>query len=888
MLTAVRVFASRLLGSFRRKRLDAEIEEEFQSHLQMLADRFVGQGMTKTEALRAARQQFGGVAQVEEELRKRSGLAFLDLLWQDLRYGLRMLRKSPGFTVVAVLTLALGIGANSTIFSWISSTLLNPIPGVTHTADLVTVMRGERSDHPTPPFSYLDYRDLRDHNRSFAGLLAYHDDFMSLTGVGKPERVYGALTSGNYFDVLGVHPILGRGFLPSEEQPGAAVAVISYALWQTHFGRDSSVIGKTLRINRHPYTIIGVAPPEFQGCKAGLRSDIWIPLGMDRLAWGANRPEDRATFWLNVLGRMRPGVTGAQAQADLNLLMRQIVEHSPDAHRGTANQITLDPLWRSPFGVNAYFYETLPMLLGLASVLLLLACANVANLLLVRSVVRRRELAIRLAIGATRAQLVCQLLVESLILGLAGGVVAIVMTFWTSGRLAELVPPNTLPLTLGAHVDDRVLLVTAAASIFAALIFGILPALRSSGLAVQTVLKEEAGTVSMAFHKSRLSSGLVVAQIAFSLLLLICAGLFTRSLENAQYSDPGFDPSHVLVASYELSPAGYTSETYVAFDRQLIAKLAALPGVKSVTLADFSPLSFTIHTDYLEVGGYVPQPRESMEISRAIVGPDYFHVMGTSLISGRDFTGADGPGAQPVAIVNQAFVDRYWPGQNAIGKRVKDDEWLTVVGVARNAKYRLLTYPPEPVVYLPLYQTYRYTQDTVIHLRALGDPQAMAFAVERAVHQMNPDLPLFDVNPLTVTMQMGVVFQRIAAVFAASYGVLAMLLAAVGIYGVVAYATRQRTREIGIRMALGSERADIFRLVLGQGLRLAVAGLAIGVALSLVLTRFLKSSLYGVGATDALTFVTVAIALTAVTAVACYIPARRAMRVDPMVALRHE
>jgi len=808
---------------------------------------------------------------------------------RDARYALRMLARAPGFTLIAVLTLALGIAANSTIFSWISSTLLNPIPGVSRTSDLVTVMRGERSDHPSPPFSYLDYRDLREHNRSFAELLAYHDDFMSLTGAGKPERVYGALMSSNYFDMLGVHAIRGRTFLSGEENPGAAVAVISYALWQAHFGRDPAIVGRTMQIDRHPYTIVGVAPPEFQGCKTGIRADIWIPLGMDRLVWGSNRPADRGTFWLNVLGRVRPGFTDAQAQAELKLLMQQIVEHTPDAHRGSPNQISFDPLWRTPFGANVYFYKTLPLLLGLALVLLLLACANVANLLLVRSVARRRELAIRLAVGAARVQLVRQLLVESLMLGLAGGAVAIVITFWTSRSLAGLVPPNVLPLTLNARVDHRVLLATAVVSILAALIFGTLPAIRSSSLPVQTVLKEEAGSVSMAFHKSRLSSGLVVAQVALSLVLLVCAGLFTRSLENAQHSDPGFDPEHVLVASYELSPAGYNRQTYVAFDREVIAKLSTLPGVQSVTLADFSPLSFTIHSDYLGIEGYVPQAHESMEISRAIVGPNYFQVMRTSLISGRDFSEGDGPGAQLVAIVNQAFVDRYWSGQKAVGKRVNDDgDSFTVVGVAQNAKYRLLTYPPEPVIYVPLYQVYRSTQDTVIHLRVFGDPQAVAFSAERAVHELNVDLPLFNVNPMKVTMQFGVVFQRISAVFAGSYGLLAMLLAAVGIYGVVAYTTRQRTREIGIRMALGAEKRDILRLVLGQGLRLALAGLAIGLALSFGLTRFLKSALYGVGASDALTFAAVALGLTLVTLAACYIPARRATQVEPTTALRCE
>jgi putative ABC transport system permease protein len=813
------------------------------------------------------------------------------MLIRDARHAIRMLAKSPGFTLVAVLTLALGIAANSTIFSWISSTLLNPIPGVTHTSRMVTVMRGERSDHPTPPFSYLDYRDLRDRNHSFAGLLGYHDDFMSLTGAGKPERIYGALTSWNYFGVLGVHPMLGHGFLPSEEQQGsdAAVVVISYGLWQTHFGGDRSIIGRSIEINRHPYRIIGVTPRGFQGCKAGLRTDVWIPLMMDRFVWGSNRPEDRRTFWLNVLGRLRPGISDGQAQAELNVLMSQIVEHSPEAHQGTTNQISLDPLWRSPFGANIYFYKTLPMLLGLALVLLLLACANVANLLLVRSVARRRELAIRLAIGATRAQLVRQLLVESLMLGLAGGAIATAITFWTSGSLAALIPPNVLPLTLKAHVDGRVLVVTAVVSILAAVVFGILPAIRSSSLPVQTVLKEEGGSVSRTFRKNRLSSGLVVAQIAFSLLLLVCAGLFARSLENAQHSDAGFDPNHVLVASYELAPAGYSQETGIAFDRQALAKLSALPGVEAVTLADFSPLSFSIHTDYFEVGGYVSQPHESMEISRAIVGPNYFHTMRTSLISGRDFREADGPGSQRLAIVNQAFVDRYWPGQNAIGKRLNDlGDWFTVVGVAQNAKYRLLTYPPEPVVYLPLYQTYGWTADTVIQLRAAGNAQAMASPVERAIHQLNPDLPMFNVNPMTVTMQFGTIFQRISAMFAGSYGLLAMLLAMVGIYGVVAYTTRQRTREIGIRMALGAEKGDVLRLVLGQGLRLALAGLAIGVGLSFGLTRFLKSALYGVSATDGITFAGVAVLLTGVTLAACYIPARRAAQIEPTIALRCE
>jgi len=809
-------------------------------------------------------------------------------LLQDLRYGLRMLAKSPGFTAIVVLTLALGIGANSTIFSWINSTLLNPIPGVAHTSDLVSVMRGERSEHPTPPFSYLDYVDLRDHTQSFSGLLAYHDDFMSLTGTDKPERIYGALTTANYFDVLGVRPILGRGFLPAEEQRrgGGSVAVISESMWRARFGSDRSIIGRTIQINRRLYTIVGVAPPDFQGCKTGLRTDVWIPLGMDPFVWGPNRPEDRGAFWLQVLGKLKPGVDRRQAEGELNLLMQQIIENSRNVDRGPS-QITLDPLWRSPFGANVYMYKTLPMLLALAAVLLLLACANVANLLLVRSVTRRREMALRLALGASRWRLLRQLMVESVLLALAGGGVAMLLTTWTAGTFAAFVPPSSLPFTLNGHADRTVLLVTMVVAILSAMIFGILPGLRTSSLEPITVLKEEAGSMSSGIHKSRLSRALVVVQISLSLLLLISAGLFARSLRNAQRLDPGFDPNHVLLASYELGPAGYSEAQGIAFHRQLLSKLEALPGVESVTLADFSPLSFSLHSDDVLPDGYLPKPGESMEVSRAIVGPNYLRTMRIPIIGGRDFTEQDMEKSQRVAIVNQAFVDRYWPGQDPLGKRISVyGQWFNVVGVARNGKYRRLVYPPEPVFFQPLYQ--RYRDLVTIHARVTGDPQGNAAEVERTVHQLNADLPVFGVTTLKSSMQLGSIFERLAGTFAGAFGLLALILAAVGIYGVIAYTTRQRTHEIAIRIALGAERVAVFWLVLGQGLLLTLTGLAAGVAVSLALTRYLKSVLFGVTATDLLTYAAVALLLCLVSLVACYIPARRATKVDPMVALRYE
>ncbi len=886
-----RKVTSGLRSLFRKEEVNRELDEELRSYFEMAAEEKIQRGMSPREARRAVRLEHGHVDTTKEWVRSAGWESLVDILWQDLRYSLRGLRKNLGFTAIVVLTLALGIAANTTVLSWISATLLNPIPGVAQTSDLVTVMRGDRSDHPTPPFSYPDLHDLSERTQTFSGLLGYHDDYMSLTGAAKPERIYGTLTTANYFDVLGVHAILGRTFLPEEGTPraGAAVIVIGYTVWQNHFAGDPQIVGKTIQINRHPYSVIGVAPRDFTGCAPGLRTELWIPVSMDRDVWGFNRPDYRRIFWLIVLGKLRPGVTKNQAQAELNVLMRGIAERFPEDHRDSPNEISLDPLWRSPFGINGYLYKILPMLLGLAGVLLLLACANVASLLLVRSVGRRREIAIRLGMGASRKHIIRQFLIESLLLGLLGGTAAIVITMCTSRSLVAFFPPSSLPLTNDAHVDQRVLFVTIAVSILAAILFGIVPAVRSSSLPVQSVLKEEATSVSLTLHKGLLLSSLVVAQISLSLVLLVCAGLFSRSLQKAQQSDPGFEANHLLLASYELSPAGYTRATGVAFNRQVLDRLSALPGVESVTLADFSPLSFSIHTDYLQLQGYVPQPHESMEISRAIVGPNYFRTLRTSVISGREFTEADTVDSQLVAVVNQAFVDRYWPGEDAIGKQVTDGgDRFTIVGVARNAKYRLLTYPTEPVIYFPSYQAYSPTHDTTIHLRTTGDPRTMASSVEETIHQLNRELPLFNVNPLSVTMQLGTLFQRVAVTFAGSFGLLAMLLAAVGIYGVVAYSTRQRTREIGIRVALGAEKGGIYSLVLGQGFRLILAGLVVGTALAVAFTRLLKSQLFGVSETDAITFTSVGLLLAVVALVACHIPARRATRVDPMVALRHD
>jgi len=812
----------------------------------------------------------------------------MNTLVQDVRFALRQLRKSPGFALTAVLTLALGIGANTTILSWISSTLLNPIPGVSRTGNMFALSRGERTEYPSPPLSYPDYADLRYNAKSLSGLLAYHDDYMIITGTAKPVRIYGTLSSANYFDVLGVQPILGRTLLssPQNERMGAAEAVLGYDLWQRQFAGDPSIIGKTIQVNLHNYTIVGVAPKDFQGCKTGLRSDIWIPLGMYREVWGWNPTVDRGVSVLNILGVLRPGFDRHQAENELNLLMEHIVAQYPTTHQGQ-NQIFTDPLWRSPFGANVYLAGTLPILLALAALLLLLACANVANLLLVRSVTRRREFAIRLSMGASRWRLVRQLMAENLIIALAGGGLALLGTIWTARAISSFLPSGTLPISINGRVDGRVLLAAILVSIFTAVVSGTAPALRASVVSPMSVLKDEALNTSGGLQKSRLTSGLVVAQIAVSLLLLTCAGLFFRSLDKAQRADHGFDPNHVLLASYDLGAIGYNNAREIEFSRQLLARLRALPSVQSATVADFSPLGFTIHTDGVLPEGYALRPHESVESDRGYVGTEYLQTLRTPLMAGRDFTDQDNAATQPVAIVNQAFVDRYWTGQNAIGKRVQwRGGWFTVVGVAANGKYRRITYAPAPLVLLPMAQT--YAGETILHIRTAGDPLALTSAVQRTVGELNSDVPLFDVMTLKENMQMGSIFEHIAVVFAGAFGLLALILSSVGIYGVVAYTTKQRTHEIGIRIALGAGKAAIFRGVLQQGLRLAVAGLTVGLAASLVLTRFLRSLFVGVEPTDLPTYSTAAILLCLVALAASLIPARRAAAVEPMQALRSE
>jgi putative ABC transport system permease protein len=807
---------------------------------------------------------------------------------QDIRYAIRQISKNLGLTLIVVLTLGLGICANSTIFSWIQSTLLEPIPGAGHTGDLVSVMRGPRNTSPNPPFSYPDLVDLRQRAHSVSGVLGYHHDWMALTGHGEPQRVYGTLTTANYFDLLEVRPMLGRSFRLEEERApgGAPVAVISYSLWQTHYGGDPRIVGKVVEVNLHPFTVVGVAPEGFFGCMTGVRTDIWFPLSNDPALQNADRIEHRGDAWLNVLARLKQGVDRTGAEGELNRVMTQLVAEFPDDHRGP-NQITLDPLWRSPFGANIYLYSTLPVLLGLAGALLLLACANVATLLLVRSFSRRRELAIRLSLGASHWRTIRQLLLESLLLAIGGGAVALLATFWSAGTFANFIPHSGNSIMLNGHVDGTVALATLGMCLLTGILFGIVPAIRTTKLEPGEVLKQEEGSVSTGIDKSRLSSALVVVQIAVSLVLLLCAGLFLQTLRNTERADPGFNPDHVLLASISLGPAGYSPKAEVQFQRELLSKLGTLPGVQSAAIADWLPMNFSRRTSTIVPEGYVPQVHESMETRRAAISPDYFQTMGIPVLRGRSFSPSDTETSLAVAIVDDEMARLYWPGMDPLGRRIRvNGQWFTVVGVARHSKHSNSTEAAEPMVYLSLSQNPQ--SDVYLHLKTSVSPESISPEVVAAVHSLNPGLPVFDVMTLQSSMRQASIFARIGGVFVGAFGLIALALAAVGIYGVVAYTTRQRTHEIGIRIALGASPAQVQGLVIGQGLRLMAAGLATGWVAAFLVTRLLRGSLVGVAAMDPLTLAGVSALLGVVVLLACFVPARRATHIDPMTAVRSE
>jgi len=804
-------------------------------------------------------------------------------LLQDVRFALRQLRKNPAFTITATLMLAVAICANSTIFSWINGTMLHPIPVARDTDSLVSVMRGQWNITPTPPFSYRDYCDLRDRNQSFSGMLAYHHDWLTLTGGATPERIYVANVSANYFDVLGIKPALGRFFLSTEEarEGGTPYVVLSYSLWQTRFSGDPAIVGKSIELARHPLTVIGIAPAGFFNTMPGVRYDAWLPL--DPLGTDRAHMTDRSASYLNVFGRLKPGVSRLGATQDLDTIMRRLVAEFPNDHPGV-NTITLDPLWRSPFGANVYFAASLPILLAIAGIVLLLTCVNVATLALVRFASRHHEIAIRQSLGAGRIQLMRQMIIELMLVSLAAGATAHLFTAWTAKRLADFIPPNSLPIVLTGTVDHNVTLAILLLAILASAISGAFPAWRSSHANSAEVLKEGVSSISGSSHNRHMLSALVVAQISLSLALLVSSGLLLRTLRNMSNADPGFVQDHILTASVGLGIAGYSPSEENAIQHKILDRVAALPGVQVAALTDWLPLSFNGRSADVYPENYVPQSHESHQVRSAGVTPGFFAAMGTPIVSGRDFTRNDNETSPRVVIVDQTAAARYWPNGDPIGHHLRiGGQLFQVIGVSGNTKHQFINEHPEPMVFLSFFPN---AGETTVMVRTYGDPAAMAPALLEAIHQVDGHLAVFDVRSLRETTQVSNSVAVIESTFAGIFAIIALVLAATGIYGVVAYRMRLRTREIGIRMALGASRANVLRLVLVQGLWLTTFGLVFGLALSFGLTQFIAGLLYGISANDPATVVGVVALLGAISLAACYLPAHRAMHVNPVRAIR--
>jgi len=808
-------------------------------------------------------------------------------LFQDVRFALRQLRKNPGFTITATAMLAVAICANSTVFSWINGTMLHPIPRAQDTGSMVSVMRGEWSASPSPPLSYLDYRDLREQNHTMADMLAYNHDWITLTNGGAtPDRIYISNVSSNFFDVLGVKPLLGRFFLPEEETRPDAVpyVVLGYSLWKARYDGDPAIVGKAMEIARHTVTVIGVAPEGFVGAMPGIREDAWLTLNPAGTA--TYQMTHRGAYHYNVLAKLRPGVSRESAEGDLETIMQRIVKAYPAEHQGN-NAITLDPMWRSPFGANGYMALTLPVLLAIAGVVLLLTCVNVATLTLVRFVARRREIAIRQSLGAGRVRLARQMLIEGVVISLSAGAAALLLTMWTANTFADFIPPNANPLLISGVLDKNVVIGITILTLLASLACGAFPAWRSSQVPAVEVLKEESASIAGGSHNRHLLSGLVISQVALSFALLVISALFLRTLRNIAKADPGFEQEHILTASVGLNIAGYSDEQVETLRHRILDRVSTLPGVTVASLTDWVPMAFTRKTSQAWPEGYTPRPHESLEVRRADVGPRYFAELQIPIVEGREFTQDDKGGAPDVSIVDQTAANLYWPGRNPVGmKLMMYGRPFTVVGVAKNTKHQFMNEPLEPMVYNSFFQD--ADNETIVQVGSRGNPAALAQAVEAAIHQIDGGIPVFDVRTMRETTQMGSIFVVIQSAFAGMFAVIALVLASTGIYGVVAYRTALRTHEIGIRVAIGASRRDVLRLVLMQGLWLTVIGLAFGLALSFGLTRITAALLYGVGANDPLTMIGVVLMLAAISLAACYLPARRAMRVDPVAAIREQ
>ena len=837
----------------------------------------------------------------------------MSILLQDLRYAIRTLLKKPGFALITVATLAVGIGANTAVFSIVNAMLFRPRP-VAQPERLVELYVGDAGS-PYQTGSYQDFLIFRDQPEIFSGLAAYSVEQFKLGGAESVEQVWGEAVSGNYFELLGVNAVRGRTFLPEEDRnPGThPVAVISHGLWQRRFGADPAVIGQTITLNHQPLTVIGVAPPRYTGMIRGLAVEVWIPLMMvPRMApqYGIARLNSRGNSWLFMVGRLRPGAALEQARARFDVISRQLQEAYPEHWRekregsdevlGKFVTVLTESETRIHPQGHSVVYAAIALILVMINLVMLIACMNLAGLLLARALGRRREIAVRLALGAGRGRIVRQLLTESVLLALAAGAAGTLLAMWLTSLLLAFIPalPEGIRLSIDLQIDWRVLAYTFGFSFLVGVFFGLVPALQASRPDVIATLKEGADAFAGGHAQSRLRNGLIVAQVALALVLLTGVGLAARSLQNISPTRLGFETANLVVAPLTLERQ-YDRARGQQFYRQLSEQTLALPGVRKVSFVDEVPGGLLgRRRSSVGIEGYAPSAGESMEIDYNTIGAGYLTAMNIPLVQGRDFDERDRDGSPCVAVVNESFERRYFAAGRALGKHLTKYESPTarqsceIVGVVRDNKVQSLQKEPLPWFAFPLQQSHAARMLMLVHSE--GAPESMVPAVRRAVQSLDPNIPVSDVLTLNDTFKPFLFMYRLFGIVVGACGGLAMLLASLGIYGTVSYVVAQRTREIGIRLALGANKQDILGLVIRQGMIRVVYGLGAGLLLALALTRVLASSmfgvdlLYGVSADDPLTYVLVGGVLLTVTLLACYIPARVATKVDPLVALRYE
>jgi len=895
-MTWLRIFIHRLYGLFLKRKMERDLEDEIRSHLDMQIEDNLRLGMSPEEARYEALRKFGGVEQVKESYRDRSSLSFVDSTLRDLRYGLRMLWKDKGFTAIALLSLALGIGANTAIFSIIDTVLLKMLP-VKNPEQLVFL------EGPMSTVSYAFYEQARAQRETLAGVCNFDSSRVNVELDGQAELKTVERVTGGFFAVLGVNALLGRTITEEDDKvPGAhPVVVISHRYWQGRFAADPAIVGKTISLNGHPFTIIGVTPPEFFGDAVGDGPDLWAPMMMTaQIKPGSSVEKHFRNPMYPVLARLKPEVSEQQARTLLTGLLRQtaldeigieIELWSPERQQALRQQsITLVPASRGLAFLRMRFSEPLRILMAVVGLVLLIACANVANLSLARATARRKEMAMRLALGASRSRLIRQSLTESLLLAGLGGALGLALARWSNSFLLALMASGRTPVSLNVTLDARVFAFTAAASLLACVLFGLAPAWRATAVDVTPALKDSSrsgeGGARLGLGKS-----LVVMQVALSLSLLIVAGLFARSLGKLYALDAGFKTENVLLVSTDPRMIGYQDKQVAALYQRLLERFKTIPGVRSATVGWAGLLSenWIKSLGTLRVQGRPAPPGPPKRPHSINVGPDYFETVGMTIVRGRSFTARDfdGESGQKVAIVNETFARDYFGEQDPIGQRfgynAAGDE-SEIVGVVKNAKYNSLREKAQGAVYGPGFGQ----RDTNFQLRTDADPTLIIAAVRQAAREIDANLPLYNIKTLARQVDESLAQERLISALSSFFGLLSLSLAGIGLYGILAYAVSRRTREIGIRIALGARPGAVLRMVLRQGLRLTLLGVGFGLAASFGATRLLASQLFDITPTDPVTFVAAPILLLTVALLACLVPARRATNVDPLIAIRQE